>query len=383
MAKKILIISQTPTHPQNAGNRARIFNMAEYIISLGHDVWMLHAKEQDCNIEAVREYWNGKYYEVPYKRPKTVRKEISRIKRLLNLDKNEKYYIEIDDDFNPNLHNILPQIVKEHHFDIVLVEYIFLTKALEYFDDTTLKIVDTHDIMANRHKLFQKQGKEPSWYSVKPSEEKKGVNRADVVIAIQQHEKKYFQKISSRKVVSVGHLVTTIDVEPKELPRKKILFIGSDNPINLHGLEYFLTECWPEILRSLPDMEFIIAGNICNKIGVHNGVKKIGAVDDIASAYEMSDIVINPLILGTGLKIKMIEALGRSKIVLSSNIGAEGLEKGINNAFLLANSPADYVSVLNKLFGVSSLGKKLSKGAYEFAKQCNEANAKELAELFK
>lgn len=387
MCKKILFISQTPTHPQNAGNRIRIFNMASFLVNQGHEVHFLHSFQQVCDEDAMKEYWKDKYHVVKYKRTilKKVRNKFDQYtdKAKDFLFPDLKYFVNIDDTYNLLLDDYIRNLINKISFDIVIVEYIFLSKALLNFDETVLKIIDTHDVMTNRHKIFLKEGKEPSWFSTTSKEEKKGLDRADIIIAIQENEKKFFNKLTNKKVVNVGHILGLYKPVNTNLPRNKILFVGSQNPINQYGINHFLENIYPLILEKIPEIELIIAGKICKDLQEAKGVRLLGEVENMKTAYDMADIVINPLILGTGLKIKMIEALGYSKAVISTVVGAEGLEDGAGKSYLIADTPEEYVDEINKILYNNEIYRELCKDARNFADMWNNNNTSQLLELIK
>ncbi len=158
----------------------------------------------------------------------------------------------------------------------------------------------------------------------------------------------------------------------KEKLHKKILFIGSRNPINVYGLDYFIKDVFPQIKLQFDDAQLILAGDICDVVESFDGCIKLGRVEDLKDAYELADLVINPILFGTGLKIKNIEALGYSKPFVTTTVGAEGIENGaVDRAFLMADSPEEFVSHITKIFSDIELYKKLSKNAYNFAKEWN------------
>ena len=383
MSKKILFISQTPTHPQNAGNRVRIFNMASFLINQGHEVHFLHSFQQLCDEYQMKAFWKDKYHVVKYKKPviKQENKYVNKAKHFLN--RNLKYQIKTDDTYNLLLNDYIKDLKKRMSFDIVIVEYIFLSKAFLNFDKNVLKIIDTHDLMTNRHKMFLKNGKEPSWFSTTAKEEKKGLERADIIIAIQEHDKKFFTRLTKKKVVNVGHILGLYEPHNPKQARKKLLFVGSKNPINQYGISHFLDNIYPLILEKIPGIELIIAGNICDDLKEMEGVKLLGEVESMKTAYDMADIVINSLILGTGLKIKMIEALGYSKAVISTAVGAEGLEEGAGKSYLLAEKSEDYVDAINKILADPEAYSGLCHNARYLAEIWNKRNASQLTELFK
>ena len=380
--KKILVVSMTPTHPPNAGNRIRILEMSRWLMKQGHEVHFLYSDQGWGDDEEMKAFWRERFHPVRYEKPKPgiMDAVLKKVKKTLN--RNYRYYSGVDDHYNLGLDAAIGKLKESHRFDAVLVEYIFLTKAFRHFDGSTLKVIDTHDVMTDRHMLFLKEGKAPNWYSTTMAQERKGILRSDVVIAIQDREKGHFESLApGKRVVSVGHIVPL--KEPLNAhPRKKLLFFGSNNSSNHFGIADFLENVFPGLKARFPGIELIIAGNICDKItDGHDGVSRMGELKDLEKVYELSDIVLNPLTVGTGLKIKMIEAMGFSKAVISTEVGAEGIE-GEGSAYLLARSMEDYADHLGRLLGDGDLYARVCANAMRQAESYNRRNSDRLAEIF-
>ena len=176
-------------------------------------------------------------------------------------------------------------------------------------------------------------------------------------------------------------MVDTYSLESTLPPRKKILFLGSGNPSNIFGIQTFIAEIFPPIRASIPDLELIIVGTICSKIMDQEGIVKMGELPSLKSIYDLSDIVINPLTIGTGLKIKSIEALGFSKALISTSVGADGLEDGINSAFLLANNAEEFCNALNSIIFDNNTYLNLCNKAAEFVEDWNSEIKDKLSKL--
>ncbi|RMF25249.1 MAG: hypothetical protein D6756_05835, partial [Cyanobacteria bacterium J083] len=168
MSKKILLISPVPSHPQNAGNRSRIYNLALNLRELGHEVHFLYITQEDGNLEAMRSFWQDKFYHFSYtppptrdkQRPKRIdRKIIRKINALLGSDPLFTY--SLDDWYDNNLNYFVSKICKNINFDIVVVTYVFWSKILDIFDNNVLKIIDQSDRFTNRYKIYQKNGQYP------------------------------------------------------------------------------------------------------------------------------------------------------------------------------------------------------------------------------
>lgn len=380
--KKILVISMEPTHPPNAGNRIRIQEMCRWLMEQGHEVHFLYSDQGCGDNEGMKAFWGERFHRVRHEKPRpgTINRVVKKLRK--TLDPDCRYYCGVDDHFGVRLGAAIDGLKKDHRFDVVLAEYIFLSKAFQRFDGSILKVIDTHDVMTDRHALFLKEGKTPSWYSTTMGQERKGILRSDVVIAIQDREKAHFERLAPEKrVVSVGHIVPLKD-PLNAVPRRKLLFFGSNNPSNIYGIVDFLENVFPALKAGFPGIELIVAGNVCDKIPCScEGVTKVGEVSELEKVYELADIVLNPLTVGTGLKIKMVEAMGFSKAVISTEVGAEGIE-GEGSAYLKVRSKEDCADRLGRLFGDGDFYRSVCAGARRQAEAYNRRNCDRLAEIF-
>ena len=134
-------------------------------------------------------------------------------------------------------------------------------------------------------------------------------------------------------------------------------------PLNIRG---FNTFCQVSLLNSCN-----IFGSCCDRLENYTSYKNIvlhGRIDNLSIAYDNSDLVINPVLFGGGLKIKNVEALANGLPLITTNEGANGIEDGINKSFLLANTVNEWIDSILSLMLSSSLREQLSKNALEYAK---------------
>lgn len=381
MSRRILVISPTPSHPQNAGNRARIYNLLLNLRAAGHVVYFAYVEETPGDKTSMLQCWGDEFFSaIAYNKPETARKKAPKhfvakiliwLRALFGSD--PRYTYAIDDWYDDLVDGAIDEISKSFKPDVVIAEYVFFSKALENFDSSVLKIIDTHDVFTNRYKLYLNNKQCPRWFSTTEKEEQKGLNRANSVIAIQGHEEQVFSTLLEppKKVVTVGHLVPLQSL-PVKIFTYSILYIGSCNPINVEGVDSFIRDVFPKIKNTFKDAKLILAGDICDVVDDFEGCLKLGRVEALEEAYALSDVIINPVHFGTGLKIKSIEALGYAKPLVTTPIGAEGLETGTNEAFLLANTADEFAHSIIQIFSDGQIREKLSRNAYSFAQRWNQ-----------
>lgn len=384
----ILTISPTPSHPQNAGNRARIFNLLHNLREMGHDVWFVHVQREQGDNHRMREYWGKQFYPVPYASQTKDRLILGKVRRQISklLKLSERRH-RIDDWYDPSIDTVIKRLRSEKNFDAVLVEYVFFSKALENFGSQVIKIIDTHDVFTDRHQVYIDQGLSPQWFSTTAAEEKRGLERADIIIAIQEKDRDIFKGLCNRKIITYGYIVPLTEANrsaEKQKSRNKtnMLFVGSENQINVDSVNFFLRSVFPRISKTYPEAKLYLLGKVGHEFENTEGCVSLGEVDSLDEVYAMAEVVVNPVQLGTGLSIKAIEALGHAKPLVSTSSGIRGLESGRGKAFLVADDPEGFAEHIIRLFGDVEYSRQLGEQAFIYARNWNEENILELKKAF-
>jgi glycosyltransferase involved in cell wall biosynthesis len=377
--KAILMISPIPTHPTDAGNRAGIYQILKSLNEMGHDVHFLYVNTEPKHVDEKKmaECWGDGFHFVPYKYPRrSPRRYFGRLKFLF--EKRFAELLPVDYAYDPSLDNYLLQLAKRIRFDVVIVEYVFWSKALECFGSDVLKVIDTHDVFTNRQLLHQKTEKAFRWYATTAKEEAKALNRADVIIARHEKEKQFFEALTRKKVITVGHMVALHKPSAAPPTKGKILFVGSDSELNTDGIAYFIRDMLPRIRASVPDAVLLLVGRVCTTIEDAKDIVKLGVVENLAPVYDSASLVISPIRYGTGQSAKTIEALGHAKPVVSTSVGARGLDQGGQRVFLVADTPAEFSECVINVLKDSRLSEQLSAAAYEYANKWNNDSIRQL-----
>jgi hypothetical protein len=131
--------------------------------------------------------------------------------------------------------------------------------------------------------------------------------------------------------------------------REKIVigYIGSGNPFNVESLRVFQDAVManPALMQQF---SFLLGGTVCKVFSPMNEIfDVVGLVDDLDEFYRLIDIAINPMVGGTGLKIKSLEALSYGKALLATEDAMVGIN-GIDSFHNFASVP-DMVEVLGEL----------------------------------
>jgi len=368
-------------HPSNQGNRARVKSLFNAIKLAGHEVDFLNVNMEMGDTDMDRQFVGDSHYhslefnfnEAP----------LSILRRFVKkfTDRQFLFYVNngLDDYCSTKTVNFVKDLDRVRDYDVLWVEYIFLSRILEYFGREKLKVLDTHDRFTDRYKLYIQDHKAYRWFSVSREDEKRALLRSDVIIAIQEEEGRIFEHLieGQRRVSVIGHHVAL-----RKLPLlnpKAMLFLASGNDLNIMTIQYFIKEIFPMVRREVSDAELIIAGSVCNHLQVEAaGIRKIGMVEVLETAYAMADIVINPISKGTGLKIKNVEALAFHRALVTSSNGAEGLDCAGNTHFIVADEPEECAKAIVGLMKDEVQIARIADSGYSYAQGFNEAAAREI-----
>lgn len=374
-AQTLLVISPLPTHPQDEGANRRVFAMMEVLRAAGHDVHFAFVPQNRGDQGAMREYWGDRFHLLPYTDP------TSRVTRLLQKIRSRllrPHDYPIDAWYDPQLSPAIAQLRDTLKPDAVLVEYVYLSRALELFDKSCLKIIDTHDVMTDRHARGIAQGQRPRWFSTTAAQERKALQRADLVIAIQDRERDFLGALTERPVVTVGHIAP---IDPRwhfNAGAATLLYVGTNNASNVQALLHFVAQVLPALCAAEPALSLHVAGKVCLALDAMAPAPELaghivshGVVDDLGALYAKTAVVINPVRFGTGLKIKNVEALSQGCPLVTTPIGAEGMEEGAGNAFLLAADDAEFAAAILELLRNRARAEHISAQGFALIRHMN------------
>lgn len=378
--KKVLMITHIPTHPQNEGGRLRVYNIIQDMRELDIDLHLLYISNNlDDDIPAMEEFI-GKdkffiYKDSKYKKLKKVRYVIIRMLRLflktIGLGKKVIIHNTLDDFYQNDLTTYIKQLNEKYNYDVAWVEYVYFSKALEAFGENVIKVIDTLDVYANRENVYLKNGKIPTGYYITKKEEVKGLSRANYVVAIQEQEKNYFREILDKniEVLTIGNSIKPVN--PEVVNNKNYIFVGSNNELNQYSIDYFIKNVLPIIKQKDSKANLQIVGGVCKSVPDSQEYTKLGIVDDISEVYKNARVVINPIKSGTGLNIKTIEALGYSKPLITTTVGAKGLDCD-KDTFIVVDEDNEFAENLVQVLNDDEKAKNLSNKAFEFINNYNK-----------
>ena len=214
----------------------------------------------------------------------------------------------------------------------VIANYVWSTRYLPLLREETRTLVDTHDQFSSKQEKVGQFGLSPD-LALTEIQERGMLLRADVIMAIQPEEADAFRSmVPERHVLTVGVDFDLPDEKAASATHSDTAgptvlgLVGSSNQMNIKGAQDFLRYVWPLLRRENDQQWLIVAGSLCEGLpsGLP-GIELLGPLDSLESFYQRCDVLINPTIAGTGLKIKTVEAIANRKPIVCWPLGVEGI----------------------------------------------------------
>ena len=205
-------------------------------------------------------------------------------------------------------------------------------------------------------------------------EEKAAWRRFDGVVLTSERDAQVLSEASPstrRAVVPNGVNVEQFRPSTEVPERDRLLFFGANNYFPNHdALLYFIDEILPKIVARRPNVKLSIVGPgaqpaVLARQSRH--VEIVGFVDDLMPHLERASVVVVPLRIGGGTRLKIVEAMAKSKAIVSTRIGAEGIDLTHERDVLLADSPSDFADQVVRVLGEPGLARQLGQHARALA----------------
>ncbi len=393
---RTLIVSPVPSQPTRAGWSVRTKYLVEALKEAGQKVKFAYIPQAGIpgDMAGMIRHWGRRLHVLPgVSTDKIVQRNVG-----LGIVNRIRYQIEYrharardfvmtrtghrwDAWYTRQVQRYLQALQRERRFDAVLVQYGFFSKAFDAFDPGILRLLDTIDVMAGRKEFMHRAGLVCKWAATEP-EETRHLQRADIVLAITDEDAQIFTNMSTRLVKVVGHLMPVFLVSLQSCSERKILFVGNNNKMNQQAAHFLKDDILPRLRMRVAEVHLLFAWDICSVLPRGEGYTLLGAVEDMRPVYEQSALVVNPILVGTGLAIKTIEALAHGKPVVATQMGARGLLQGAGRAFLTAEGPDEFADAVARILQSPQLAVDLAREAQHFVIEYRRQAIKRLLSCF-
>lgn len=377
---KILhLLPYLPT-PPTFGGALRIYHILKHL-SKYHDVTVAgYWEEGDKNLfmEKFPEL-EGKMHFISRKRTK-----YRRLMQLYAYFTSHSYWYQWaqSNEFEAKLNDLL----EEQDFDFVIAE--FASMGHFEFKTDAIRILDAHNVEYDNfrrmsklegspvRRRFYRREYERSFY-----EEIAAFKRHDAIFTTSSRDGDIIKKDApgpARFVIPNGVDTTFFQPSGVEPEPFSIVFTGSMRYVpNYEGMIFFLEEIFPEIQKEIPQAKVYIIGGGPPKVLTKfrsESVVITGYVDDVRPYINKASVFIVPLRMGSGTRLKVVEALSMQKPVVTTSIGCEGIEVEDEKHLMIRDDPNAFAEAVLELFQnqrlrqkLTSNGKKLVDSKYDWS----------------
>lgn len=299
----------------------------------------------------------------------------------LNLFSSQSYHIQRF--ISKEYADLLRSILCEHTFDVIQLETLYLTPYIDLIREySDAKIVlRSHNVefeiwerlTSNESNFLKKQYLQLLTQKLR-NYELAQLHNVDAILAITERDLELYRKFGFKNegiVVPIGLDVASYKLEEKSFHKPlSISFIGSlDWQPNLEGLRWFLNGTWSILHKAFPSLEFHIAGrNTPDEIKNINLPNVIvhGEVPDAQEFISKHSLMLVPLLSGGGMRAKILEAMALGKVVLSTNVGIEGIPVTNGEEAYIANTSEDFRAAIHYCFAQNGELLQMGKQARHF-----------------
>lgn len=202
--------------------------------------------------------------------------------------------------------------------------------------------------------------------------ETQSLSKVDVVLSISTEDDEAIKQLN--KAIHTYIIPAGIAVDEKidiTLPEEfSLAFIGSFDWLpNIQGLDWFIANCWDEILVAFPTIKFFIAGKKMPERyrSIGKNIVAVGEVPDAKKFMQSHSVLLVPLVSGSGVRIKIIEAFAIGKTVLATTIAAEGSGATPEKEILIADTTAQFIQKINECISDKNKLIAIGTNAHTFA----------------
>jgi polysaccharide biosynthesis protein PslH len=276
----------------------------------------------------------------------------------------------------------LQQLTESGDFDIVQVEFAQMA-ALRFRLPPGRRfrtVLDEHNIEFDIVKrtadaevgLARRLYSAVDWRKLK-REEMSAWRWFDAVTVTSERDGAILQTLEPGTPVSV--IPNGVDVElfqpaTREPEAETLLFFGAMNYYpNQDGLKFFVEQIFPRILAKRPTTKLRVVGPAPDSVKrlQSDNIEVTGFVDAVEPYIDAAAVVIVPLRLGGGTRLKIVEAMSKAKPIVSTRVGAEGIDVVDGESALLADDPQAFADRVEQVLADTALAKRLGAAARRLA----------------
>jgi len=373
---KILSISATPPCPPMSGGQVRLYNLLPRL-ARRHEVWLAAFYRSKSDLENLRRMESLGVRVLPFPKP-LLRRRLLTPRGISEIVTGKP--VDVIAWNSEEAMQTLGKITGSKGIHVVQSEEMFLSDyALVLSAPVRVSVaLDVLSVTRRRRVASLPWG----WSKLLHAMETRRLSRYETLVLRRLHviamssvdAATLRRRNSGASVHVIPNGVDTKLLRP--LPERvggspRLLFVGgAGHWPNLDAIRFALGRIWPAVKRRRPEAEMWLVGAgletvewIRGATGRTSGVRLVGTLEDVTSAYADTDVVVVPLRVGSGTRLKILEAMALGRPVVSTRIGCEGLDVNDGEHLLVRDDPESFVEAVLTLLEDRSLVRKLVSNA--------------------
>jgi len=333
-----------------------VFGITKYLSLLGHEIDFVSYRKNfnlESTLKDLRPYCDPTILDI-----QTGNNVISAIFNVFShVPYNVSKYI------NRDLREFIIKYFKNNKPDIIHIDHLHMAWIVDDIRELTNApiVLREHNVETNIMKRFSE--KESNillrWYSARQAKklenyEVKYCRKFNKCIMITSVDEQQIRQLDSRidtTTIEAGIDEHLLNYRKKEVIPKSLFHIGSlDWYPNKDGLEWFLNSVMPSLSEQIPEIKLFIYGSGAEKLKIDSKVKDnieiCGFVSNLAQNILNKELMIVPLRIGSGIRLKILEMLAMGCNILTTEIGKEGINAENKKHLLIGNSAEEFKSII-------------------------------------
>lgn len=383
--KKILIILPYFPYPLNSGGNIANYEMINFL-RFKHSITLLALNSTEENMRNLRMKWDNVEI-ITYISESFTQLLIKRISKVLlhiylfsiSLILEKKNYAHtyltttLNPYINPNLVKQLSRLQIENSYDYIQVEFFELLPLIQYLNNKSTSVFIHHELRFVRYqRMIEMNRFNKLMMLLIKGQEIEFLKQYNKVVTVSDFDKRQLEfDLNPNQLYSS---TLTISIPQKKIDNEyefnnTITFLGgSEHFPNKDAIYWFLESCWGKLLQN-SNLQLHIIGNwsksdseLLNK--KYRNVKFLGFVENLEVALSNS-IMIVPIRIGSGMRMKIIEAANYGVPFITTTIGVEGLDFCNHVDCIIADGADAFSDAIIQLSKDSNLQKSLVSNAFK------------------
>jgi len=383
----LLCLSQMPPSPPRFGAQARMHGLWT-ALARHHDVTTVALADPEFDLGECRSAM-GRYSQevvlLPNPRGKDgAVKRALQLRSLASLHSFERHRVEVH-----GLQQALDRLLRSRCFDVVTVEFPYLAHlSVRQAPAGILPpavVVDAHEIAHDMVRQFARSRRSLgrtlyaglNWRKLR-REELAAFRTADgVAVCSTADQQRLLRDVPSARTAVVPNAADVERYRPRpEDPTpdgRTVLFFGLLSTLpNIDGVRWLVREIWPRIATERPDARLKILGKGAPaevQALAGPGIEVVGFVEDLRPHLAEAAAIAVPLRLGGGTRLKIVEAMAMARPIVSTTLGAEGIEAAPGRDLMIADDPQGFAAAVVRLLQDPAAGARMGGAARRLSEE--------------